>query len=452
MRLPRYAREASESASTLASPSGSTLAGESEGVALEDSKLTHSASCKGTNRDGVFCSETCDKDAGNAAFAPGTLRPNCPVHGQLFSESEVALCDAEPRSGGRCLVIFNTCVYDLSNFSHPGGSRLLKGHAGRDITEPFQEVGHSVHAFKLLDALCVGVVKERLDRHKQTVGERCLCGSGQAETATLSQLRYRGLAPGGDSSEAARQLGEHAGSTSPTATPSAHELIDFTKPLLPQVWRLSKTDYERLIEVPCMIEGSMTLMPYAWMEPLSQTRWWVIPLLWLPVVFWCIRENLKTLSPTCCFVSVSVGLALWTLLEYVMHRFLFHFPEQRLPDSRLIRIFHFLVHAVHHLLPLDPLRLVVPPALFVALASGVYGVFSLLLPQWAIQAGCPGALLGYIAYDVIHYSTHHMAFLQRVSHIREMKRYHMRHHFRYPLLGFGVSSKIWDWVFGTLLP
>ncbi|KEP61557.1 UNVERIFIED_CONTAM: cytochrome b5 family heme/steroid binding domain-containing protein [Hammondia hammondi] len=376
-------------------------------------------------------------------------RGNCPVHGRLFSETEVAACSAEPGSGGKCLVVFENCVYDLSRFSHPGGAHLLKGFAGKDVTTAFYEAGHSVHALKLLASLCVGIVEERAERHRREVGERCLCDRAEATRETRHRRLRKGqaarLAASGEEVEASKLPSSHA-------THAADELIQFAQPLLPQIWRLTKEEYERLIETPCMKEGVLRLMPYSWMEPLSKTHWWMIPLLWLPLVCWWIRENLKVFSTTLCIASLLVGFASWSLIEYLMHRFLFHFPESELPDLRVVRVVHFLLHAVHHFLPLDPLRLVVPPALFVALASGVYAFFSLFLPQWSVRAGWPGGMLGYIAYDLIHYSTHHAAVLDCVSHIREMRKYHMRHHYRHPLLGFGVTTKIWDRVFGTLPP
>ncbi|PFH36354.1 cytochrome b5 family heme/steroid binding domain-containing protein [Besnoitia besnoiti] len=378
------------------------------------------------------------------------VRPDCPVHGLVFTESEVAACNAEPCSGGKCLVIFKNCVYDLSHFSHPGGSHILEDLYGQDITEPFEEAGHSINALRLLDSLRVGVVEERRAKHVEEVGDQCVCGDAYSGRA-FSAVRYRGkqsvkkLTP---STEAVSLWGPSA----PGEDRDAHKLVDFSKPLLPQVWKLDCEQYQRLVDTPYMKEGVLPLMPYAWMEPFSKTQWWVVPLVWLPVVFFMICENLKIYSPVACAAYVLFGLFAWTFVEYFLHRFVFHFPEHWLPDNRPVRVVHFLLHAVHHFLPLDPLRLVVPPALFVVLSVFVYGLVSLVVPAWLIRAAWPGGMLGYVGYDMIHYSTHHFAVLERFSHIREMKNYHMRHHYRYPLLGFGVSSKLWDHVFGTLIP
>jgi sterol desaturase/sphingolipid hydroxylase (fatty acid hydroxylase superfamily) len=56
--------------------------------------------------------------------------------------------------------------------------------------------------------------------------------------------------------------------------------------------------------------------------------------------------------------------------------------------------------------------------------------------------------VGYVAYDMIHYATHH--FPMRWGVLKALKRYHMLHHYKTPNERFGVSSPTWDAVFGTL--
>ena len=58
-----------------------------------------------------------------------------------------------------------------------------------------------------------------------------------------------------------------------------------------------------------------------------------------------------------------------------------------------------------------------------------------------------GGLLGYLAYDLTHYATHH--FPMRSGYAKYIKRYHMQHHYKDPDTRFGVSSPVWDWVFHT---
>lgn len=50
-----------------------------------------------------------------------------------------------------------------------------------------------------------------------------------------------------------------------------------------------------------------------------------------------------------CFIA---GNIIWTLLEYGLHRFLFHIDDL-LPDANWALVLHFLLHGIHHYLPMD---------------------------------------------------------------------------------------------------
>jgi 4-hydroxysphinganine ceramide fatty acyl 2-hydroxylase len=75
---------------------------------------------------------------------------------------------------------------------------------------------------------------------------------------------------------------------------------------------------------------------------------------------------------------------------------------------------------------------------------------SILYPERAFWAVVAGAQFMYIIYDMIHYWIHH-ANPAEGTYFRELKVYHMQHHFKNGTMGFGVSSKFWDVVFGTTL-
>jgi 4-hydroxysphinganine ceramide fatty acyl 2-hydroxylase len=91
-----------------------------------------------------------------------------------------------------------------------------------------------------------------------------------------------------------------------------------------------------------------------------------------------------------------------------------------------------------------PIPLAVPIAVF------FYYFFSALLPPAFAKAAYSGAVVGYICYDVGHFFLHHIA--TNVQYFKNLKSYHLAHHYVDPNLGFGVSSHFWDRVFGTLLP
>lgn len=180
----------------------------------------------------------------------------------------------------------------------------------------------------------------------------------------------------------------------------------------------------------------------------------VVPIVWLPVAA-AFLVGAAVRSPTTgalgvFYLPVGVvgGLFVWTLTEYVLHRFVFHFRPRTPWQERL----SFLFHGVHHAQPQLKTRLVMPPAVSIPLAAIFYGLFYLILgvllsaPQW-VGPTFAGFLIGYVIYDLTHYATHH--FAMRRGYFKYLKRYHMQHHYKTPDKRYGVSSPLWDMVFGT---
>jgi len=137
-----------------------------------------------------------------------------------------------------------------------------------------------------------------------------------------------------------------------------------------------------------------------------------------------------------------LGVFVWTLLEYVIHRYAFHYE----PTGRIGRQFHFIVHGVHHDYPNDAKRLVMPPVVSIPLALVFYGLFFLLFGGSA-PAVWAGLVAGYVCYDSIHYAIHH--FPMKSGMWNRLKQHHLRHHFHDDHAGYGVSSPLWDYIFGT---
>ena len=144
-----------------------------------------------------------------------------------------------------------------------------------------------------------------------------------------------------------------------------------------------------------------------------------------------------------------LGLFLWTLVEYLLHRGLFH-VDKYLPDNRVGITAHFLLHGIHHYLPMDKYRLVMPPTLFLVLAIPFYRLAHTVFAYnyYAATEVFSGGIFGYICYDLTHYFLHHRNL---PSYYRELKKYHLQHHFADYENGFGVTSRFWDRVFGTQL-
>jgi sterol desaturase/sphingolipid hydroxylase (fatty acid hydroxylase superfamily) len=180
------------------------------------------------------------------------------------------------------------------------------------------------------------------------------------------------------------------------------------------------------------------------MESLSRVHPATPLLIYVPLIagslyFAHSRMQFSILALTELFV---LGLAIWTLLEYIIHRYIFHYE----PSSRAGKQFHFMVHGVHHDYPNDAKRLVMPPAVSIPLAILFYGLFFLTF-RHAAPAIWAGFAAGYICYDGIHYAIHHLPMNAGI--LSRLKQHHLRHHFSDDHAGYGVSSPLWDYVFGT---
>ncbi len=99
---------------------------------------------------------------------------------------------------------------------------------------------------------------------------------------------------------------------------------------------------------------------------------------------------------------------------------------------------------------MDKYRLVMPPTLFIALATPFWKLaHTIFFWNWhlATTVFC-GGVFGYICYDLTHYFLHHQNL---PLWWKQLKKYHLEHHFLDYENGFGVTSPLWDYVFGTEL-
>lgn len=176
----------------------------------------------------------------------------------------------------------------------------------------------------------------------------------------------------------------------------------------------------------------------------------VILVLYVPVVlFFMARAFTSQPAGIGSIVGIyALGLLIWSLSEYLLHRYLFHFE----PEHPTLKWVWYLIHGVHHEQPQCKTRLVMPPVLSIPLAFFFYGLFSIVVgrlfhaPLW-IAPLFAGFVTGYIMYDMMHYAEHHLPMTW--GFLKFVKRYHLMHHFKTPEHRFGVSSPLWDYVFGT---
>lgn len=135
------------------------------------------------------------------------------------------------------------------------------------------------------------------------------------------------------------------------------------------------------------------------------------------------------------------GLASWTITEYLLHRFVFHYAAHSSFGKRI----EYIIHGVHHDDPHDPLRLVMPPAVSLCFAIFVYGL-GLALHGYDSLCFVSGWVLGYLYYDFTHYVIHRRRGFRGFSFQR---RNHLIHHFKDPTRCYGVTTSLWDHVFRT---
>lgn len=179
-------------------------------------------------------------------------------------------------------------------------------------------------------------------------------------------------------------------------------------------------------------------------EFFSRTPWWIPVVLYVPLIVGSALQAFAAGTGLVGFVLLFLGgLVIWTLLEYWLHRLAFHYDAKSKFGKKLV----WYAHGVHHDWPNDKLRLVFPPAVSVPLAVIFFGLFSVVFGADARWAAFCGLLVGYLAYDMIHYFTHFYAFDGKV--MKFLRAYHMEHHFKHEPLRYGVSNPLWDYVFGT---
>jgi sterol desaturase/sphingolipid hydroxylase (fatty acid hydroxylase superfamily) len=197
-------------------------------------------------------------------------------------------------------------------------------------------------------------------------------------------------------------------------------------------------------------QPQIRLMKSDLLEALTRVHWSVVPLVWLPIIGWLLwLAAAEGVAPPTFWSGIAVGLGVWTLVEYAMHRFVFHVPVED-PPAWLYRLV-YLFHGIHHIQPWDKTRLVMPPAVSLPLAAFFYGLFAIVCaaleaPTWLLPTFA-GFLLGYVVYDLLHYATHHLPMRSRIG--RYLKRNHLLHHHETPDHRYGVTSPLWDLVFGT---
>ena len=192
-------------------------------------------------------------------------------------------------------------------------------------------------------------------------------------------------------------------------------------------------------------KGQARLFKNNWLEFFTKGHPLLIWGMYLPVLIFlpAYAHDTFAISLTrICLLYLS-GIFCWTLVEYILHRFAFH----NHPTSTWGKKMNYLIHGNHHEYPRDKQRLFMPPLPSLLIAScffllyyGILGINALVF--------FPGFMLGYLLYASMHYAIH--AWNPPFKWMKPLWRNHHLHHYKDGDKGFGVSSTLWDRVFGTM--
>jgi sterol desaturase/sphingolipid hydroxylase (fatty acid hydroxylase superfamily) len=197
-------------------------------------------------------------------------------------------------------------------------------------------------------------------------------------------------------------------------------------------------------------KGQARLFKNQYLEYVTKTHPLVIWGMYIPVVSFMLwfsnaRAGITTGKTAIVFLA---GMFFWSLFEYILHRFVFHFVAESERGKKII----YILHGNHHEYPRDKQRLFMPalPSLIISstLFSIFFGVFKLAGIQQNVFAFFPGFLIGYLLYGTMHYAIH--AWNPPFKWMKALWRNHHLHHYKQDHRGFGVSSTLWDHVFGTM--
>jgi len=329
------------------------------------------------------------------------------------------------------VVIHEGIVYDVREYApeHPGGDHLILERLGRDITQDFEDSEHTKSARNIMaDLPVIGKI----------IGDGSSTNSdtGKATTAGVSTLY--GL----------------------TLQSDKKYSFDYDRGLLYQIFTAEFTfeDYVNYINEPKHLVNpirDVRLFDHWFLEVCSKTSWWVIPVAWAPVIAFCFYHMWIlnfSYNPVLILADMGIGMFIWTLTEYCLHRFLFHgedFWMQAVPFNKWVWTAHFLFHGIHHSFPQDRMRLVMPPSLGYVIGFSDFYLHYVFFPREHSFNIIVGGILGYITYDLMHFFMHHSN--PKSGYLKTMKLYHMQHHYKFGTVGFGVSNKLWDHVFATTI-
>ncbi|MET0298635.1 MAG: sterol desaturase family protein [Flavitalea sp.] len=199
-------------------------------------------------------------------------------------------------------------------------------------------------------------------------------------------------------------------------------------------------------------KGRAVLFRSPVLEAFTKSHPLVIWGIYIPIISWLVYHGTQIINNSYIWLLVAFfgGMFAWTFVEYIIHRFVFHLIAESKVATRII----YVMHGNHHVYPRDKERLFMPPIPSLIIASILFLIFRLILGIFSLGDYVflffPGFMLGYLLYGSMHYAIH--AFKPPFKWMKSLWRNHHLHHYKDEDKGFGVSTTLWDRVFGTMFP
>lgn len=159
------------------------------------------------------------------------------------------------------------------------------------------------------------------------------------------------------------------------------------------------------------------------------------------LLYWSATHTSLSLVTT--IGMFALGLLVFSWTEYNIHRYVFHMKTY----TRLRAKLQYTMHGVHHEFPKDKDRLAMPPLLSITIATILLLVLRVALGD-LVFSFLPGFLVGYAFYLSVHYMVH--AFQPPKNFLKALWVNHGIHHYKDGEVVFGVSSPLWDYIYGTM--
>ncbi len=167
----------------------------------------------------------------------------------------------------------------------------------------------------------------------------------------------------------------------------------------------------------------------------------ILTLAAIGIIYWGLSNGLITVLPL--IGLFFTGMIIFSLIEYLVHRYLFHM----IPSTPTKEKFQYAVHGVHHEFPKDKDRLAMPPIMSASISVVLFFLFRLIMGN-AVYGFLPGFLVGYCAYLGVHYVVH--AYQPPKNIFKVLWIHHGIHHYKDHERAFGVSSPLWDYIFRSM--